>query len=201
MHIKSNPRFDEILADLRQQAVDLLVPWEGDCWRFQAITHPHGHEILSGKGALRNGGRWNSPRTFPAVYGSTRGAVAVEESEANDRYYGFRCRKARLFVCIGMELECVLDLTDRLTLKRLNLVAKHLKAEDWRKVNADGHESLTQCVGRVAHSVGAEGLLAPSSCVKGGVNVAYFPLNRSAASTVILHDGAGIQAMLKRRTQ
>lgn len=199
MHPKPNPRFDGLLADLHGQTADLLVPWKGDCWRFQALTHPHSHEILNGKGALANGGRWNTAHAFPAVYGSTHAAVAAEESEANDRYYGVPCRKARLFVCIGMELERMLDLTDGKTLKRLNLVARHLKAEDWRKINADGHESLTQCVGRVAHSAGAEGILAPSSCVRGGVNVAYFPRNKCAASTVVLHDAASIQAMLKRR--
>ena len=45
-------------------------------------------EILNGKGALQNGGRWNAPGSFSVVYGSTSGAVALDESEANDRYYG-----------------------------------------------------------------------------------------------------------------
>jgi hypothetical protein len=52
MSTKSNPRFDEILADLGDQCGALLRPWEGDCWRFQAISHPRGREILNGKGAL-----------------------------------------------------------------------------------------------------------------------------------------------------
>ena len=53
--------------------------------------------------------------------------------------------------------------------------------------------------GRVAQAAGAEGILAPSSCVKGGVNVAYFPLKKSAASTVCLHDAAEIETLLKGR--
>lgn len=199
MHTKSNPRFDELLADLRAQAADLLVPWDGDCWRFQAITHPHGREILNGKGAMTHGGRWNTPRSFPVVYGSTSEAVAMEESKANDRYFGIPSRKARLFVCISLELERVLDLTDARTMKLLNLVARHLKAEDWRKINADGHESLTQCVGRAAHMVKTEGLLAPSASVKGGVNLACFLGNLSSGSSLVLHDEAGIAAMLKGR--
>lgn len=30
MPTKSNPRYDEILADLENRAADLLIPWEGD---------------------------------------------------------------------------------------------------------------------------------------------------------------------------
>lgn len=59
MQVKSNPWFDEPLADPRRQMADLLVPWEGDCWRFQSISHPQGHEILNGQGALAHGGSWN----------------------------------------------------------------------------------------------------------------------------------------------
>jgi hypothetical protein len=100
MPTKFNPRFGEIAADLRDQGGELLCPWEGDCWRFQAVSHPRGRDILSGKGALQNGGRWNAPGAFPVVYGSTSGAVALEESEANGRYYGIISRNARIYVCI-----------------------------------------------------------------------------------------------------
>lgn len=199
MPIKPNPRFDELRADLQRHAAELLGPWAGDCWRFQAITHPSGREILNGEGALRNGGRWNAPGTFAVVYGSTIESVALEESKAVDRYYGLITRKARIFVCIGIRMSRILDLTDPLTLRRLKLVAKHLKAEDWRKINADGHESLTQCVGRAAHAAGAEGLHAPSSSIKGGINIAFFPGNKAPGSSVLLHDAAGIEAMLRGR--
>jgi RES domain-containing protein len=130
------------------------------------------------------------------VYGSTTGKVALEESEANDRYYGMVTRKARIYVCIGFKLSRVLDLTHAPTLRRLQLVAKHLRAEDWRKIQSDGHESFTQCIGRAAHSVGAEGLLAPSAGVRGGINLAYFPNNRMPGSTVVLHDETAIRALL-----
>jgi RES domain-containing protein len=199
MPIKSNPRFDELRADLHEHAAELLRPWSGDCWRFQAITHPSGREILNGEGALRNGGRWNAPGTFAVVYGSTTENVALEESKAIERYYGIITRKARIFVCIGIRMSRILDLTDAMTLRRLKLVAKHLRAEDWRKINADGHESLTQCIGRAAHSAGAEGLQAPSSSVKGGINLACFPGNKAPGSSLRLHDAAGIAAMLKGR--
>ena len=135
---KFNPRFDDLLTGLQDQAEELLRPWEGDCWRFQAISHPRGRDILNGKGAFGNGGRWNAPHTHPVVYGSTTGKVALEESEANERYYGMVTRKARIYVCIGFKLSRVLDLTHAPTLRRLQLVAKHLRAEDWRKIQSDG---------------------------------------------------------------
>jgi len=196
MTTKSNPRFGEIVADLGDQGRELLRPRQGDCWRFQAISHPQGREILNGKGALQNGGSWNAPGAFPVVYGSTSGAVALEESEANGRYYGIISRNARIYVCIHMNLSRVLDLTNARTQRRLNMVAKHLVAEDWRKINSDGHESLTQCVGRAAHAVGAECVLAPSASVKGGITLAYFPANRDAGSSVVLHDAFAIGVML-----
>jgi RES domain-containing protein len=201
MPTKFNPRFGEIAADLRDQGGELLCPWEGDCWRFQAVSHPRGRDILSGKGALQNGGRWNAPGAFPVVYGSTSGAVALEESEANGRYYGIISRNARIYVCIHLNLSRVLDLTNARTQRRLKLVAKHLVAEDWRKINADGHESLTQCVGRAAHTVGAECVLAPAASVKGGITLAYFPANRGAGSSVVLHDAAAIAVMLGGRRE
>ncbi len=197
MRTKANPRFDELLAALLDQAEGLLQPWEGDCWRFQAITHPRGREILSGDGARLHGGRWNAPAGFPVIYGSTTGAVALAESEANDRYYGIITRKARIYVCIGLKLARVLDLTDTATLRRLKLVAKHLRAEDWKKINAEGHESLTQCIGRTALAAGAEALITSSASVRGGINLACFPGNKRTGSAVILHDEAAIVSMLK----
>jgi RES domain-containing protein len=197
MQSKSNPRFDALLKELRDQTDDLLRPWEGDCWRFQTISHPASRQILDGKGALTQGGRWNAPGAFPVVYGSTTGKVALEESEANDRYFGIVTRKARMYVCIGFKLSRVLDLTRSGTLDRLGLKARHLQAEDWRKIQAGGRESLTQCIGRAAFSAGAEGLLVRSSAVRKGINLAWFPNRKAAGSSVILHDSAAIDAMLQ----
>lgn len=197
MQSKSNPRFDALLKDLREQSDELLRPWEGDCWRFQTISHPASRQILDGKGALTHGGRWNAPGAFPVVYGSTTGKVALEESEANDRYFGIVTRKARIYVCIGFKLSRVLDLTHPDTLDRLGLMAGHLRVEDWRKIQAGGHESLTQCIGRAAFSTGAEGLLVHSSAVGKGINLAWFSNQKTIGSSVVLHDAAAIDAMLQ----
>lgn len=199
MRMKPNPRYDEVLDALQSGKSDLCGSWVGDCWRYQAITHPSGRDILSGKGAFSNGGRWNAPGAFPVVYGSTTASVALAESEANDRYFGIVCRKARLHVCIGMSFSRVLDLTAAPVLRKLGLKTRDLQAEDWRKINGERHESLTQCVGRAACAVGLEALLTPSACVKGGVNIAFFPSNKASTSKVFLYDEKGIKAMLSGR--
>ena len=199
MRMKPNPRYDEVLDAIHSGKSDLCGSWAGDCWRYQAITHPSGREILSGKGAFSNGGRWNAPGAFPVVYGSTTASVALAESEANDRYFGIVCRKARLHVCIGMSFARVLDLTVAPVLRKLGLKARDLQAEDWRKINGERHESLTQCVGRAACVAGVEALLTPSACVKGGINIACFPGNKAGNSKVFLYDEDGIKAMLSGR--
>lgn len=199
MRMKPNPRYDEMQDAIHSAMSELCGSWAGDCWRYQSITHPSGREILSGAGALSNGGRWNAPGAFPVVYGSTTASVALAESEANDRYFGLVCRKARLHVCIGMSFSRVLDLTSASVLRKLGLKARELQAEDWRKINNEMHESLTQCLGRAAGAAGVEALLTPSACVKGGVNIAYFPGNKARGSKVTLHDEGEIKAMLSGR--
>ena len=145
--MKPNPRYDEVLDALQSGKSDLCGSWVGDCWRYQAITHPSGRDILSGKGAFSNGGRWNAPGAFPVVYGSTTASVALAESEANDRYFGIVCRKARLHVCIGMSFSRVLDLTAAPVLRKLGLKTRDLQAEDWRKINGERMKASRNALG------------------------------------------------------
>lgn len=186
----------EFAEELQGVVGQWLGPWCGDCWRFQAIGHPQALDILNGLGAFAHGGRWNAPRTFPVVYGSTDGATALKESQANDRYYRVVSRKARIYVCLGFRLQRVLDLSDPAVLGDLKITVEDLRAEDWRKQQARGVESLSQCIGRAAHAAGAEGILVGSAAVRGGLNLAFFPRNQDADSRVILHDAAAIQALV-----
>jgi RES domain-containing protein len=108
--------------------------------------------------------------------------VAVQESRATATYAGIPLpfRTPRLLVAIELSLHYVLDLTDSDVLRRLELSVDELPVEDWRKVQAEGFESLTQTLGRAAFEIGASGLLVPSARVPDGVNVVYFPENRAA---------------------
>ncbi|CAN5368625.1 hypothetical protein BH20VER3_BH20VER3_19750 [soil metagenome] len=81
-------------------------------------------------------------------------------------------------------MQSILDLTDAPTRAQLGLTAEELRAEDWRKIQEEGRESLTQAIGRAVFSVKGEGLLVPSARVPEGVNVVYFPENQGTGSRV-----------------
>jgi len=152
-----------------------MKPWEGDCWRFQAVDFPSADEILSGEGAYRNGGRWNGINSFRAFYGSTDDVTATRESAALAKYYGFPCREPRLLVCIHCKLTRLLDFTSGSIRRSLGITLKEIEAEDWRKLQATGIEALSQALGRAAREQGAEGLLTRSFANRGGVNIVVFP--------------------------
>jgi RES domain-containing protein len=171
--IQPNPRF----AELREIIVDhpeWLKPWAGMFFRFQTIDFPIPKDVLSGEGSYKRGGRWNRPG-IAAVYGSANDVTALEESKANDRYYGLVTKTPRLVVAIEAQLVGVLDLTTVGIRRSLGVTLNELAGEDWRKLLEAGQESLSQALGRAAAAVGASCLLAKSAVVRQGVNVVVFP--------------------------
>jgi len=151
--------------------------------------------ILFGEGSYRNGGRWNAIESFRAVYGSTDDVVALKESKANAEYANlpYPFRETRLVVALEVSLSRMVDLTSAQTLERLGVSDEELRREDWRKVQEQGFESLTQTLGRAAFTAKAEGLLALSARVPKGVNVVYFPQNRLRSSRVRLWEAQKLQ--------
>src|SRR5205814_1799136 len=135
--------------------------------------------ILLGQGSFLHGGRWNAIGSFRAVYGSTQDTVAVAESRATADYahVPLPFRTPRLLVAIELSLERVLDLTSAKVRDTLEITIEELRAEDWRKVQEEQTESLTQAIGRAVFVNRGEGLLAPSARVLSGINVVYFPEN------------------------
>jgi RES domain-containing protein len=158
--------------------------WRGAAYRVTTPDYPSPKDILLGQGSFLFGGRWNAAGSFRAVYGSVSDTVAVAESRANAEYAAmpFPFRTPRLLVTLELNLEKLIDLTQPETIQLLDLEQEELRAEDWRKVQAEGRESLSQCFGRAVFESGANGLLAPSARVPGGVNVVYMPENRCRAS-------------------
>jgi len=69
----------------------------------------------------------------------------------------------------------VLNLTHADLRRALDLTLSELAAEDWRKLQAAGKESLTQVIGRAVAETNGSGLLARSATVHRGVNVVIFP--------------------------
>ena len=76
---------------------------------------------------------------------------------------------------------------------------EELLAEDWRKVNDTSHEAQSQALGRAAHDAGAEGVLAPSARVPGGINIVYFPDSLADRSLVEIFGEQELLRWLKKR--
>jgi RES domain-containing protein len=183
MKPRAHPRFAEVSV-LVQKAAGLASSWSGVAYRSVEPGKADPVEILSGQGSFHNGGRWNAPGSFRAVYASLSPELATNETMAYFRYYGFADHEAmpRLMVAIEFKLSRVLDLTARAVRRKLKVTLSEIKAEDWRKLQDRGLESLTQALGRAAFADGLEGLIVPSSRVRGGVNVVYLPDNKRRGS-------------------
>ena len=138
------------------------------------MEYPTPRDVLSGRGAQWRGGRWNLPG-LAAIYGSTSDTTALEESKANDRYYGVETKGPRLLVAIDARLSRVLDLTSPDIRRALDVTLTDLGAEDWRKLLAAGKESFTQCIGRAVVATGGSGVIARSASVSRGINGIVYP--------------------------
>jgi RES domain-containing protein len=171
--IHRHPRFAE-LRDLFRAHPEWFGAWNGTLFRFQTVDFPAPRDVLSGEGARRRGGRWNSPG-IATLYGSATDNTALEECKANDRYYGVETKSPRLLVAIEAKLTRMLDLTAPATRRAMDVTLGVLGSEDWRKLQAAGKESFTQAIGRAVAAAGGSGLLYHSAAVARGVNVAIFP--------------------------
>lgn len=182
--MKLNRAFTEFSRRIRK--TDIYQPWKGTIYRVTSLKYKDPSEILLGRGSYLYGGRWNAIRTFRAVYGSVDDVTALKESKANAEYANlpYPFREPRLVVAVEVSLSRLVDLTSSHTLKALELTEQELRTEDWRKVQAQGFESLTQTLGRAVFEARAEGLLAFSTRVPEAINIVYFPQNKRRGSEV-----------------
>lgn len=192
--MKANPRYAYFHSVLSAVDANWLVPWEGDCWRYQDVEFPSAKQILSGEGALRNGGRLNGIGAFRVVYGSAAEKTALDESAARAQRYGLTVRKPRILVCVEMKLQKVLDLRQVPLLEALGVTLAELGAEDWETLQNNGIESMGQSLGRAAFDTGAEAVVIPSFAHPEGINVAWFPQNRLRGSVVNIVEGEKLPA-------
>lgn len=201
MKVRANPCYDVFLANLRSLRPS-FVKWKGIAFRATPLPHAHAVTLLDGRGSLQAGGRWSVAGTFRAVNLSTSQETAVKESSASFTYYNFAPSDVRPKVLVGVRLRLtrVLDLVDPRGPRTLPWIGlEELLAEDWRKVNDAGHEALSQALGRAAYACGAEGLLAPSARVAGGINVVYFPDSLAASSAAEILGEDELHRWLKKR--
>jgi len=181
--LKPNHAFEQFSRRIKEP---LFRPWKGTIYRVTTLKYADPRTMLYGEGSYRNGGRWNAIGSFRAIYGSTEDIVALSESKVTAAYANlpYPFRETRLIVALDVELSRVIDLTVDTTLKTLGVSDEELRREDWRKVQGQGFESFTQAFGRAIFAAKGEGLLARSARVENGVNVAYFPENKSRGSRV-----------------
>jgi RES domain-containing protein len=201
MKVKSNPRYDALVAELGKFR-RLYSKWEGVAFRAAPLEFARLTKLLDGKGNLKIGGRWLAAGTFRAVNLSVTQETAVKESNANFTYYNFALSdvKPKVIVGVQMKLHRVIDLTNPIGIRAQPwLSLAELLAEDWRKVNDAGHESQSQAFGRAAHDTGAEALLVPSARVRGGVNLVYFPESISSQDAVKILGEDELSRWLKKQ--
>ncbi len=201
MKVKSNPRYDALVAELKKFR-RLYSKWEGVAFRAAPLEFARLTKLLDGKGNLKIGGRWLAAGTFRAVNLSVTQETAIKESNANFTYYNFALSDVKPKVIVGVQLRLarVIDLTSPTGIRAQPwLPLAELLAEDWRKVNDAGHESQSQTFGRAAHDAGAEALLVPSARVRGGVNLVYFPESVSSREVVKILGEDELLRWLKKR--
>ena len=187
-----HPDFPRYFAALADPA--LLTSWSDDVLRAALprwVSRPY---RLTGVGALLSGGRWNVLKLFPAVCFSTTVETVNAEAEAWARRYGLpvSALKPQTRFTARLTLQAMVDLTQPSVLAALGLTSADLTTCDWKAEQDANREALTQAVARAAFEQMAEGLVAPSARLAGGINIVLFPSHRRDGSGVLVRDEADI---------
>jgi len=189
MKLTPNPRYDALVGILRRHR-KFLRPWQGDGFRSAALQYARSEKLIDGNGAYRHGSRWSAPRAFRCVNLSTAVDTAWQESHALASYYGL--------AGVHLKLQQVFNLIKNAGLAH-EVGLTEVLAEDWRTVNDGGSESLGQALGRAAHHLGAEAIIAPSAQVKGGSNIMVFPESLRPRSQIQVIGEGELNKWLKKR--
>jgi len=148
--------------------------WSGIGFRSVVPRYANARDMISGVGAFRGGGRWNTPGIH-AVYASLEPGLSVNEAMRvvfSDRGFSVGDIRPRLVAGLQCQLNAVIDLsTDSAVPPWLGL--GELLNEDWNTANTNGRESCSQAFGR-AVSERSEALLVPSAR-RVGVNLVIYP--------------------------
>ena len=145
-------------------AIDELgsTPFSADVFRHVAA----GRDPRSGRGARNFGGRWNPPDSFAVIYCGLDVSTVVGEFHRLARRQGVAARGflPRELYRLRVDLLAVLDLRDDAARRAIGLSDRELRGDDL---------GACQAIGAAAHSVGIEGVLAPSAA-DGGTALAVF---------------------------
>jgi len=131
---------------------------------FRHVTA--GRDPRSGRGVRIFGGRWNPPDSFAVVYCGLDVVTVADEFHRLARRQGVAVHGflPRELYRLRVDLHAVLDLRGERARDMIGLGERELRGDDLR---------ACQAVGAAAHSVGIEGILAPSAA-NGGTALAVF---------------------------
>jgi RES domain-containing protein len=185
--VKVHPEFDQ-LHQRMTTLFTLAISFQKPVFRCTEPTYATQHDLLTGEGSRKNGGRWNPPACFSTVYTAFSDATALAESKANHLYYGLDPVDVlpRTIVAIDVKFSKALDLTAAAVRKTLGVSATRMRHDDWRASNRHGAESLSQAIGRAAYDCDLEALIAPAC--DGGKNLIWFPGNLWATSKATIRN-------------
>jgi RES domain-containing protein len=165
------------------EQLSLTTPksWSGIAFRSVVPRYANARDMISGVGAFRGGGRWNT-RGIHAVHASLELGLSVNEAMGvvfSDRGFSVSDIRPRLVAGLRCQLNAVIDLsTDSAVPPWLRL--GELLSEDWNTANTNGRESSSQAFGRAVSEV-SEALLVPSAR-RVGVNLVVYPKILRASS-------------------
>ncbi len=134
---------------------------------------------LDATGATRLGGRFN-PKGLPALYLAEDPELAIKESTRTRSWAGFEPFAPRRLVCVRLQLQRVVNLTDEQTLQDSGLSADSVTAPRARSAEP----TSTQLFGERAFLEGAEAIVYPSAFDRSRTNIVVFTDNLREGSTV-----------------
>jgi RES domain-containing protein len=147
------------MPDLNLRAAPIRE-FSGTVYRICAARY--GDHLVSMRGALLHGARYNIRDYFGTLYTSLSPGTARREIA---RYFTVAPREGFLEAAIALHLRRVLDLTDKKVLRKAGIV--------WGQL-IGARYSVTQEIGRRAWENGLEALLVPSAAHPAEPNLAVF---------------------------
>ena len=161
------------------------VPFLGTVYRVCSYEYATRKDMLSGKGSWKYGARYNTPKSFPAVYLAAAPETAMAEYLGNWKEAGIPVNRERLpcvLTAVEVSVKKLADLADTTVLNRLGISEPGLSC-DWKMENdALCREAFTQSLGRALYMSGYDGCRYPSVQCRGVYNYAFFPDNFSGNS-------------------
>ena len=175
--MKMHPRSSKLLKWFVRER-NLGVPLSGTYYRAAGPRHTTAKDIVSGIGASKAGGRWNSISTeMKVVYLSREPETALWEANEHYRYYGLPLSDGlpRVIVAVQVDIDRVLDFTNDFIADTLPATLATVMLEDWRAIMSRGAEATSQAMGWAVFAAGFQGMLVPSKTDPNGINLLVFP--------------------------